>query len=333
VLKILGVGGMGIVLEGEDPQLRRRVALKLLWPALAANPRARQRFWREARAMAALEHDHIVTIHQVGEDRGVPYLAMQLLQGETLAERLDREKVLPPVEACRIGWEVADGLTAAHARGLIHRDIKPANLWLEAGRGRVKILDFGLARAVAGAVLDAPAGPTLLAPTALGTVLGTIGYMAPEQARGETADARSDLFALGCVLYEMVLGRRAFDRATATETLQAILHEAPPWPPGAVAALPPALVRLIAQCLEKKPEKRVPSAATLASALRAFADEGRRPVLERVVVDADLALALRALAGERPPAPTAPTLRGWHLPLAHTIRTSLVRLRAWLKRR
>src|SRR5207302_3265782 len=142
------VGGMGIVFQAEDPQLQRLVALKVMKPGLAASSSARQRFLREARAAAALEHDHIVPIYQVGEDRGVPFLAMPLLRGETLEERLEREGKPPLAEVVRIGQEIAEGLSAAHERGLMHRDIKPANLWLEGERSRVKIVDFGLARAV-----------------------------------------------------------------------------------------------------------------------------------------------------------------------------------------
>src|SRR5262249_7079741 len=149
VLKVLGAGGMGVVFHAEDPQLQRAVALKVVLPALAASASARERFLREARAAAAIEHDHIVTIHQVGEDRKLSFLQMQSLGGESLEDRLKREPKLPAAEVLRIGREVAEGLAAAHEGGLVHRDIKPANIWLEGNRGRVKILDFGLARAVA----------------------------------------------------------------------------------------------------------------------------------------------------------------------------------------
>jgi serine/threonine protein kinase len=171
--------------------------------ALAANPSARERFLHEARAMAAVRHDHVVTIHQVGEERGVPFFAMEQLEGESLHDRLRREAPLPAAEVLRIAREAAEGLAAAHARGLIHRDVKPANLWLEiqpgepgasasgGHGGRVKVLDFGLARSAAG---DEPHL------TQTGVVVGTPAYMAPEQARGEVPDQRSDLFSLGCVL-------------------------------------------------------------------------------------------------------------------------------------
>ncbi len=189
VLKVLGTGGMGVVFLAEDVLLQRRVALKSMKPSVVSG-QARERFFREARAAAAIEHEHIVSIYQVGEDRGVPYLAMQLLQGEALDERLKRDPVLPTAEVLRIGREIAEGLAAAHERGLIHRDIKPANIWLEGGRGKVKILDFGLARVV---------GDTSNL-THSGTIVGTPAYMAPEQARGGHVDARCDLFSLGAVL-------------------------------------------------------------------------------------------------------------------------------------
>jgi serine/threonine protein kinase len=150
VLRLLGAGGMGLVLEAEDVRMRRRVALKVLRPAIAREPQARERFLREARAAGKLSHDHVLTVHQVGEDNGVPFLAMPLLRGETLEQRLQRERRLPLPEVLRIGREIAEGLAAAHEQGLIHRDVKPANVWLEAPKGRVKLLDFGLARAQSG---------------------------------------------------------------------------------------------------------------------------------------------------------------------------------------
>ena len=201
VLKVLGHGGMGVVFEAEDPQLRRKVALKAMLPTLAASETARKRFLREAQTAAAIEHDHIVPIFQVGEDRGVPFIAMPLLKGEPLDRRLLRESRLPLSEVIRIGRETAAGLAAAHKKGLIHRDIKPANLWLEE-TGRVKILDFGLARAAA------DSGQL----TQSGAIIGTPAYMAPEQVDGKTLDARCDLFSLGCVLYRLSTGELPFQR-------------------------------------------------------------------------------------------------------------------------
>jgi serine/threonine protein kinase len=211
VLKLLGEGGMGVVFLAEDVLLCRRVALKVMRPEVARSATARERFLREARSTAAVEHEHIVTIYQVGEDNGVPFLAMPLLRGETLHDRLHHlQGALPLPDALRIGREIAEGLAAAHGAGLIHRDVKPANIWLESAPagdptpprrtgGRVKLLDFGLART--------SASPSL---TQSGVVVGTPAYMAPEQARNELIDHRADLFSLGCILYEMTTGARPF---------------------------------------------------------------------------------------------------------------------------
>ena len=200
ILKVLGAGGMGVVFQAEDPKLKRKLAIKAMLPSLAASGSGGKRFLREAQTAAAIEHDHIVPIHQVGEDRGVPFIAMPFLKGEPLDERLKREGALPVAEVVRIGREAAERLAAAHAVGLVHRDIKLANLWLEAPKGRVKILDFGLARATA---QDAGL-------TQQGTIIGTPAYMAPEQARGDNVDARSDLFSLGVVLYRLCCGKQPF---------------------------------------------------------------------------------------------------------------------------
>lgn len=236
ILNVLGSGGMGVVLLAEDAQLQRPVALKIMRPGLAANDAARQRFLREARAVAALKHDHIVTIYQVGEDRGVPFLAMEYLEGESLHDRLKRESKLSLSEVLRMGREIAIGLEAAHARGLIHRDIKPANIWLEFSRdpkgsatalasgsrlnetGRVKLLDFGLARSAGGD--DAHLTQT-------GVILGTPAFMSPEQARGEQVDPRSDLFSLGCVLYRMATGLLPFQGRDMVSTLLSLANDHP----------------------------------------------------------------------------------------------------------
>jgi serine/threonine protein kinase len=193
ILRELGRGGMGVVYEAEDTKLLRRVALKVMRPEAAVNRQGRERFLREARAAAALTHDHIVPIHDVGEENGAPFLVMPLLQGETLQARLKRTRwALRVAEALRIAREIAEGLEAAHAARTIHRDVKPANVWLEEGTGRVKLLDFGLAR-------PAEADGQM---TGAGAVLGTPAYMSPEQASGgRHVDARTDLFSLGTVLY------------------------------------------------------------------------------------------------------------------------------------
>ncbi len=264
VLKILGHGGMGVVFQGEDPKLGRQVAIKAMLPHLAGSKSSQERFVREARAAAGLEHDHIVHINHVAEDCGVPFIVMPLLQGESLDSRLKREQRLPLAEVLRIGRETAAGLAAAHERGLIHRDIKPANLWLEArssplspgGRGvggegfRVKILDFGLARAAAdNAQL-----------TSQGAILGTPAFMAPEQATGGAVDARCDLFSLGCVLYLMSTGRFPFMGADAISTLLSVASDKPAPPSEINPELPPDLSRLVMQLLAKDPEERLQSA-------------------------------------------------------------------------
>jgi WD40 repeat protein/serine/threonine protein kinase len=272
VLQVLGAGGMGVVFRAEDPQLARLVALKAMLPNLAARESARQRFRREARAAAALKHDHVVTVYQVGEDRGVPYLAMELLEGESLNARLDREGKLPVPEVVRIGRETALGLAAAHRRGLIHRDIKPANLWLEtrgepgtsASGGRVKILDFGLARAVGD---DAQL-------TQQGAIVGTPAYMAPEQAEGEAVDHRCDLFSLGCVLYYLATGEPPFRGTAFVSTLMAVAIVNPRPPHELDAALPQPLSELVMSLLAKDPGERPPSAQAVAEALERIGATG-----------------------------------------------------------
>jgi serine/threonine protein kinase len=266
VLKLLGVGGMGAVFLAEDGQLGRRVALKVMLPTLAVNPSARQRFLREARAAAAVEHDHVVAIHQVGEERGMPFLAMALLRGESLEERARREGRLPVSEVLRIGREVARGLAAAHEQGLIHRDIKPANVWLEAPGGRVKILDFGLARG---------AGDTARL-TQQGTILGTPSYMAPEQLDGLAVDARADLFSLGVVLYYLATGVLPFTGRDTVSTLMAVSTKEARPPRQLNPDLPPALEALILRLLAKSADGRPPSARAVVEAIAAI--ESGRPL-------------------------------------------------------
>lgn len=271
VLGVLGSGGMGVVFEAEDPHLRRRVALKAMKPELYAGPLARQRFLREARAVAALEHDHIVTIYQVGEDAGVPYFAMQLLKGESLASRLQRVGKLPVDESLRLGREMAVGVAAAHACGLIHRDIKPGNIWLEAGRGptRAKLLDFGLARADGGDV----------SLTHSAAVLGTPSYMAPEQARNEPLDGRADLFSLGCVLYRAAVGAPAFQGSDPLSVLMSLAASTPTPPSKLAPEVPEGLSDLIMRLLSKDRNDRPASAEAVVDEIREIerqlADERR----------------------------------------------------------
>jgi serine/threonine protein kinase len=278
ILRVLGSGGMGVVFQAEDTILKRQVALKAMLPTLAVSESARQRFLREAVSAAKVDHDHIVHIYQVGEDRGVPFLAMQLLKGEPLDARLEREPRLPVAEILRIGREIAEGLAAAHEQGLIHRDIKPANIWLESrgqetgirnqggsstsAKARVKILDFGLARALAGSVQL----------TQMGAIVGTPAYMAPEQA-GKAVDHRCDLFSLGCVLYRMSTGQAAFSGLDTISTLLAVATDTPRTPGELNSDLPPALSDLIMRLLAKKPEDRPPSARAVIEAIQAIEAE------------------------------------------------------------
>lgn len=266
VLKVLGAGGMGVVFRAEDPYLERVVALKAMLPAMASNPSAKERFFREAKAAAALKHPHVVTIFQVGEDRGAPFLTMEFLEGEPLHDRLKRETKLPVPEILRIGREIAEGLATAHEKGLIHRDIKPANIWLEGKKGHVKILDFGLVRAM---------GDTAHL-TLSGAIVGTPAFMAPEQAGGRQVDDRCDLFSLGCVLYCMCTGERPFRGNDAISILSALALEDPPSPESLNTAIPTELSELVMKMLAKKPEDRPKSAKIVAELLQAMEGPTRK---------------------------------------------------------
>ena len=258
ILKILGAGGMGVVYQAEDPQLKRTVAIKAMLPTFSKSASAGKRFLREAQALAAVEHDHIVRIYQVDEDRGVPFLAMEFLKGAHLEDRLTRGPELRLTEIVRIGREVAEALGAAHAAELIHRDIKPRNIWLEARRDRVKVFDFGLAR-------PAYADSSL---TQLGAIIGTPGYMAPEQGRGEVVDARCDLFSLGIVLYRLVTGHPPFQGDDNVAKLLAVAAHNPPPPISINRAVPMALSDLVMKLLEKDPANRSASADEVVQALQ-----------------------------------------------------------------
>ncbi len=270
ILGPLGAGGMGEVYRARDTKLDRDVAIKVLPPHLASDPDALARFEREAKAVAALSHPNILAIHDFGRDAsgGALYAVMELLEGATLRERL-ADGPIPPKKVVQVGADVANGLAAAHARGIVHRDLKPENLFITQD-GRVKILDFGLAGPLSIAGDDANSA-TALRRTDPGTVLGTVGYMSPEQVKGQPADHRSDVFSLGCVLYELVTGRRAFERETAAETMTAILREDPAdVMPESGVALPAGLESVIRHCLEKRPDERFQSARDLAFALQAL---------------------------------------------------------------
>ena len=262
----IGSGGMGEVYRARDTKLNRAVAIKVLPAELGGRPDALARFEREARAVAALSHSNILAIHDFGSESGTVYAVMELLEGETLRTALTAGP-LSPRRAVDYAIQIARGLAAAHDKGIVHRDLKPENVFVT-NDGRVKILDFGLARHEATPLTAATIVPTISSPTEPGTVLGTVGYMAPEQVRGDAADWRADIFAFGAVLYEMVTGTRAFHQETAAETMTAILrHDVPEF--AAALAVPAALDRIIRHCLEKKPEARFRSAHDLAFALEA----------------------------------------------------------------
>ncbi|HKF41673.1 MAG TPA: bifunctional serine/threonine-protein kinase/formylglycine-generating enzyme family protein [Thermoanaerobaculia bacterium] len=269
ILSPLGAGGMGEVYRARDTRLAREVAVKVLPASRARDPDALARMEREAQAIAALSHPNILAIHDLGTDGGVFYVVTELLEGETLRTRL-ASSGLPWRKSVEIAAAIADGLAGAHLKGIVHRDLKPDNVFLTRD-GRVKILDFGLARLQpAVAQQDQTSAPTTPPQTEPGLLMGTVGYMSPEQARGASADTRSDIFALGCVIYEMLTGRRAFSRPTAPETLTAILNEDPPNVSESGKVVPVGLTRLLRRCLEKNPEERLQASRDLAFDLRSI---------------------------------------------------------------
>jgi RNA polymerase sigma-70 factor (ECF subfamily) len=271
ILAPLGAGGMGEVYRARDPRLDREVAIKVLLESQAGTSEALARFEREAKALAALSHPNLVALFDVGMDQGICFAVMELLVGETLRERLARG-ALSLGHVLEIGGSVADGLATAHTHGVIHRDLKPANIFLT-GTGLVKILDFGLARFAH----SVPQGPTADYLTDIGRVMGTAAYMSPEQARGEIPDARSDVFSLGSVLYEMATGGRAFPGDNAVEVMAAVLRDEPADLDKSSTRLPSELRQLIVRCLAKQPDKRFQSASDLAFALRnLLAGDARR---------------------------------------------------------
>jgi serine/threonine-protein kinase len=269
VVAPIGAGGMGEVYKARDTRLGRTVAIKVLPPGLAADPERRRRFEQEARAVAALSHPHICTIHDVGHAAEIDFLVMEHLDGQTLAHRLQRG-ALPIGEAIEIGIQIADALAAAHRAHIVHRDVKPGNVMLT--RSGAKLLDFGLAKLKLEAT-EPGVGPAEGPPTQAGAMLGTVQYMAPEQLEGKEADARSDLFAFGAVLYEMVTGRRAFTGDNRASIIAAILNGEPPVPSSVRRGTPPALDDLIKACLNKNPDTRWDSAQTAAIELRRIAAE------------------------------------------------------------
>jgi serine/threonine-protein kinase len=270
VTEEIGRGGMGVVLKAYDAPLERWVAIKVLAPHLAADETARKRFLREARAAAAVIHEHVVTIHAVGEANATPYLVMEYVPAVSLQQRLEQGQPSELAEILRIGMETAAGLAAAHARGLVHRDIKPANILLEEGTGKVKITDFGLARAVAEA---GPASAGLIpAGTAWatglsqpGVIAGTPHYMAPEQARAQAVDHRADLFSLGCVLYALCTGQAPFQGESLEAILQTVCDETPCPIRDRRPEIPAWLINMVDKLLAKNPAERYQTAAEVSA--------------------------------------------------------------------
>ncbi len=272
VLATIGRGGMGVVLKAFDEQLHRNVAIKVMAPQLATNGMARRRFVREARAAAAVRNDHVIDIHAVEETNELPYLAMEYVAGASLQERLDKCGPLQVAEILRIGMQTAAGLAAAHAQGLIHRDIKPSNILLENGVERVKITDFGLARAVDDISL-----------TQSGVIAGTPQYMSPEQARGEAVDHRADLFSLGSVLYAMCTGRAPFRASGSMAVLKRVCEDTPRPIKEVNPEIPEWLAQIVSKLQAKDPAERFQSAAEVADLLsKHLAHMQHPPVVEQV---------------------------------------------------
>ena len=267
VVALIGEGGMGQVYRAVDTQLNRDVALKVLPPAMAADPARLARFRREAKILASLSHPNIAVIHGVEEAPGTPALVLELVEGPTLADRI-ADGPIPPDQALVLARQIANALVAAHAREIVHRDLKPANVKVRPD-GTVKVLDFGLAKDITPGLGDGELSDAVTATgvdTVEGTVIGTPAYMSPEQVRGQPVDARADIWAFGCVLYEMLTGHKAFDSGTAIETMAAILERGPDWA-GLPASTPPAVSALLRRCLERDPNQRWNEATDIAREL------------------------------------------------------------------
>lgn len=264
----VGVGGMGEVYRARDARLNREVAIKVLPAAFSRDPERLRRFQQEAQAVAALNHPNILAIHDFGEHEGSPYIVTEFLEGETLRGRLAAGP-LPVRKGIEIAEQVARGLAAAHDKGIVHRDLKPENIFVTR-EGHVKILDFGLAKLTPETAM--PDAATLASRTEPGVVMGTVGYMSPEQVKGQAADYRTDLFSFGTILYEMLSGRRAFRGDTSVETMSAILKEDPPELTETGRNIPPALDRIVRHCLEKNPEERFQSARDVAFNLASLSE-------------------------------------------------------------
>jgi len=268
IIALIGSGGMGEVYRARDTRLLREVALKVLPASFTNDPERLRRFEQEARAVAALNHPNIVSVYDVGEANGVHYIVSELLEGETLRQRI-APPGMPPRKAIELAIQLANGLAAAHEQGIVHRDLKPENIFITRN-GRLKILDFGLAKLLRPHGLAETVDGITMAETSIGQVLGTAGYMSPEQVRGEAADHRSDIFTIGSILYEMLSGQRAFKRDTSAETMTAILNEDPPDFAAHAAGIAPALERIVRHCMEKQPSQRFQSANDVAFALESM---------------------------------------------------------------
>jgi eukaryotic-like serine/threonine-protein kinase len=283
VLEQIGAGGMGVVYRARDPRLNREVAIKVLPASFSADSDRLQRFAQEARAAAALNHPNILAIYDIGESEGAPYVVSELLEGENLRDRV-RNGPLSIRKSIDFGLQMARGLSAAHDKGIVHRDLKPENLFVT-NDGRLKILDFGLAKLIRPEDDSVSAeAPTVQVATDAGVVMGTVGYMSPEQVRGKIADHRSDLFAFGAILYEMLSGKRAFHGETPADTMSAILKDDPPELSETGRNVPPGLERVVNHCLEKSPTQRFQSAGDVAFNLESLTETsatskgGLRPV-------------------------------------------------------
>src|SRR4030095_8980710 len=258
IVSSLGAGGMGEVYHARDTRLGRDVAIKILPAAFSADPDRLRRFEQETRSVAAINHPNILAIYDVGQHNAVPFIVFELLEGETLRARLNRG-AMPESKAIDAGIQIAQGLAAAHEKGIVHRDLKPENLFLAKG-GRAKILDFGIAKPRQTAITKpVESNATTLADSqaAAQTLIGTPSYMAPEQVRGEVIDARTDIFAFGAVLFEMLSGQQAFRRKTTVETMTAVLNAEPPEFTEDQHPISPALDRIVRRCLDKSPGERL----------------------------------------------------------------------------
>jgi hypothetical protein len=303
VIAPAGAGGMGEVYRARDARLNRDVAVKVLPIEFSRDPDRLHRFQQEAQAVASLNHPNIMAIHDFGEHERSPYIVAEMLEGETLRERL-RSGALPTRKAADYAEQIARGLAAAHEKGVVHRDLKPENIFITRD-GRVKILDFGLAKLARQEGVPATDAATLVSQTEPGMVMGTVGYMSPEQVRGQTADHRSDLFSFGAILYEMLSGRRAFRGETSVETMSAILKEDPPELTETNRSVPPAMERIVRHCLEKNPAERFQSARDVAFNLQSLSGStsqvaaiapARQPTTRLGRIAAIGALSLGALA-------------------------------------